>query len=337
MFTLSPVPGGTSSHPPAELLTPALSPSPSSTASVPSSFTSSPSSDPLPTTASPSRRPHSRTDPFFPHPVNLTVSSQLHLECPTHSLARTYTLSPCLRAEPSLTSRHLSEFYMLEAELGFLDSLDQLLDVVEEGIKAILRRLLSGEGARHVRMRRDLAVEDRTGQMERGDLVRASTQPFTRLTYTRAIELLETEHAARPFGIEPHWGHPLSSEHEKWLAKQLDGPVFVTRHPKSLKPFYMLPSPDNSTVECFDLLLPGRGELAGGSLREHRLPQLTRAISEAGLDQEGYQWYLDLRRYGSVPHGGWGMGFDRWVCWITGIGNVRDVVPFPRWRGHCKY
>jgi len=280
---------------------------------------------------------HSRNEAFFPHPVNLIVSSQLHLECPTHALARTYTLSPAFRAEPSLTSRHLSEFYMLEAEVGFIEKLDQLLDIVEEGIKATLRKLLQGNNLRHVGMRRDLS-EEGIGRLDREDLAVASIKPFTRITYTHAIELLESHpEASRSFTHEQKWGHSLSSEHEKWLANRLDGPVFVTHYPKTLKPFYMLPSADGRTVECFDLLLPGLGELAGGSLREHRLPQLSEAISEAGLDAEAYQWYLDLRRYGSIPHGGWGMGWDRWVCWVTGVGNVRDVVPFPRWRGHCKY
>lgn len=227
---------------------------------------------------------------------------------------------------------------MLEAEVGFLDTLDQLLDIIEEGIKATLSRLLAGESSRHVRMRDDLANLEERGPRE--DLERASRKAFTRSTYTDAIELLLKEHQQehRPFSHEPTWGQPLSSEHEKWLANHFDGPVFVTRYPRSLKPFYMLPTSDNkSTVDCFDLLIPGLGELAGGSLREHRLPRLSEAILKAGLDPDAYQWYLDLRRYGSVPHGGWGMGWDRWVCWITGVGNVRDVVAFPRWRGHCKY
>lgn len=280
-----------------------------------------------------SSTPHSRNEPFFPHPVNLTVSSQLHLECPTHALTRTYTLSPAFRAEPSLTSRHLSEFYMLEAEVGFIDTLDQLLDVVEEGIKSALRNLLLGEGSRHVGMRRDLADEGG----EREDLRKAMTKPFARVSYTEAVELLGEEHAQCAFKHEPRWGHSLSSEHEKWLASRLDGPAFVTRYPATLKPFYMLPSAEGSTVECFDLVIPGLGELAGGSLREHRLDHLTDAITMSGLDLEDYQWYLHLRRYGSIPHGGWGMGWDRWVCWVTGAGNLRDVVPFPRWRGHCKF
>ena len=226
---------------------------------------------------------------------------------------------------------------MLEAEIGFIDTLDQLLDVVEQAVRDTLQELLTGATLRHVRMRRDLAGQEGNAELHRADLVRASTNPISRISYTHAIELLKAEHAIHPFIRQPIWGDSLSSEHEKWLANKSDGPVFITRFPKSLKPFYMLPSEDRNTVECFDLLVPGMGELAGGSLREHRLSRLEQVISAAGLDADQYEWYLDLRRYGSIPHGGWGMGWDRWVCWLTGIGNVRDVVPFPRWKGHCKY
>ena len=182
---------------------------------------------------------------------------------------------------------------------------------------------------------------------ESDDLVKSAERPFSRISYTEAIDLLNEEHRSKPFQHKPEWGESLSSEHERWLAHRMDGPVFVTRYPKALKPFYMLATSTSGestaiagqgpTVECFDLLLPGLGELAGGSLREHRLENLTREMQVAGLDVEQYQWYLDLRRYGSIPHGGWGMGWDRWICWLTGVRNIRDVVPFPRWKGHCKY
>jgi asparaginyl-tRNA synthetase len=298
--------------------------------------------------------------PFFAHPVNLTVSSQLHLEAPTHALSRTYTLSPSFRAEPSLTNRHLSEFYMLEAEVAFLDTLDQLLDVVEDGIKSTLHELLYAETSRAGRAREDLkriaesnALDHPPGLPEPfGHLHHAASVPFARLTYTEAIEILTREHAETPFVHEPRWGDSLASEHEKWLASEyFGGPVFITRYPASLKPFYMLPTPsapspssstatpihtDRQTVEAFDLLLP-TGELIGGSLREHRLPELLVAVRKAGLKHEDYEWYLDLRRFGSVPHGGWGMGWERWVAWVSGVQNVRDVVAFPRWRGHCRY
>jgi len=320
--------------------------------------------------------PHTPTPtPFFPHPVNLTVSSQLHLEPPTQALSRIYTLSPSFRAEPSLTSRHLSEFYMLEAELAFVSTLDSLLDVVEAGIQETLKRLLFDSSPRNSRCRDDLAIiavslADASGSSGYGGvgmdfdirgeqpnmihLLNTSSKPFTRITYTAAIDLLLHEHqdGEMEFANPPVWGNGLSTEDEKWLASHFNGPVFVTHYPKSLKPFYMLPSdadPDfispghashaasESTVACFDLLFPGVGEMAGGSLREHRLDYLEAAIQDKGMDPKGYEWYLDLRRYGSVPHGGWGMGWERWICWVTGVSNVRDVVAYPRWKGNCKY
>ncbi|WWD18545.1 asparagine-tRNA ligase [Kwoniella shandongensis] len=303
--------------------------------------------------------------PFFPHPVHLTVSSQLHLEAPTHSLSRTYTLSPSFRAEPSLTSRHLSEFYMLEAEVAWVETLDGLLDVVEDGVKNSVGRILAEQaGGRGKRVREDLEVISKSLAVDLeqgpevdindtpalntsdplGHLRQVLAKPFTRITYTSALDLIRTTHETEE-GLftqsPPQWGEGIATEFEKWLAIHFGGPVFVTHYPADIKPFYMLPSESNSTlgptVECFDLLFPHLGEMAGGSLREHRLPNLISAIEKAGMKREEYDWYLDLRRYGSVPHGGWGMGWDRWVCWVTGVGNVRDVVPFPRWKGHCKY
>lgn len=300
--------------------------------------------------------PQTTPEPFFPKRVNLTVSSQLHLEGPTHALSRTYTLSPAFRAEPSVTSRHLSEFYMLEAEVAFLDRLDELLDLVEDGIKRTLRVMMDGAGKRHVRMRDDLGKisvghqEDGDNERQttglRPDLLVAAKEPFARITYTKAIDLLIIQHRSTPFRHPPQWGQGLSTEQEKWLADEFGRPTFVTHYPRSLKPFYMLPTETDrdkegeggkETVECFDLLLPGLGELIGGSLREHRLPQLLSAIKKHNLKREDYEWYLDLRRFGTVPHGGWGMGWDRWVMWVTGVGNVRDVVAFPRWKGNCDY
>ena len=309
---------------------------------------------------------------LFPHPVNLTVSSQLHLEAPTHALGRTYTLSPCFRAEPSATSRHLAEFYMLEGEVAFVQTLDELLDIVEHSMKWTLNQLVHGTSERSSRMRanlaairrsREQAVADSLGEDEDSllllrdtmtDLEAAVDRPFARLDYTSAVIKLQHQHAHQSFAHEPTWGDGLSLEQEKWLAQDAGGPIFVTDYPASLKPFYMLPSnatgsspsaagnaaatePGHSTVACFDLLLPHLGEIAGGSLREHRLPQLLSAIKKHGLSKEDYEWYLDLRRYGSVPHGGWGMGWDRWISWVSGVDNVKDVVAFPRWLGQCKY
>lgn len=308
----------------------------------------------------PSSKPAStqKPDPFFPSPAYLTVSSQLHLEAPTHALSRTYTLSPTFRAEPSATSRHLAEFYMLEAEVAFVETLDDLMNTVEQGIKDVLSGMLAASSRRAARARQDLEVigkslmEDKAeastsdethNPAERMTMLESFTdKPFARITYTQAVEILARRHAETPFDFAPTWGAGLQSEHEKYLAGQVyGGPVFVTDYPRDLKPFYMrlngVERDGKQTVACFDLLTPGIGELAGGSLREERLAQLIESIDKAQMKREDYEWYLDLRRYGSVKHGGWGMGFDRFMCWLTGIGNVRDVVAFPRWKGHCKY
>lgn len=278
-------------------------------------------------------------EPFFPKPVSLTVSSQLHLEAPTHALSRTYTLSPAFRAEPSQTSRHLCEFYMLEAEVAFTSSLDELCDVVESSIRDTLDRLLTSQSPRAVRMRDDIgriaasiaAANDTAPPQDPLSHLRLGA--FKRITYADAISLLTEEHASRPFLIPP--GDGLASEHEKWLAAQF-GPTFVTHYPASQKPFYMLPSGED-TVAAFDLLFPDVGEMAGGSLREHREAPLLASISKHGLKPDEYEWYTDLRRFGSAPHGGWGMGWERWVCYVTQVRNVRDVVAFPRWAGSCRF
>jgi asparaginyl-tRNA synthetase len=304
----------------------------------------------------------SPNEPFFPSRVNLTVSSQLHLEAPTHSLARTYTLSPSFRAEPSQTSRHLSEFYMLEGEVAFVETLDGLMDLVEDGLRQQAHRIMwassapGQRGTRPERIRRDLetiAATQEESDIEtdfeaRGDraplahLLNLAARPFARITFAHAVELCVQHHDEAGFRRKAMDG--LGTEHEKWLAAHYDGPVFITHYPKELKPFYMLPSDadpsytgSKDTVACFDLVMPGIGELIGGSLREYRHDELLKRMTDMGMKTEEYQWYLDLRKYGSVPHGGWGMGFDRWVCWVTGVGNVRDVVPFPRWRGNCQY
>lgn len=242
---------------------------------------------------------------------------------------------------------------MLEGEV-VCDSLDVLMDVVEDGIRSVLSRMLGGKGKRWEGMRKDLEgmrrlqADPDLGQAQNpegegvghGYLERTAKQPFHRITYSRAIEELSIRHEEVPFDNPPEWDKGLPSQQEKYLAGKY-GPTFITHYPAHLKPFYMLPSPSpkghGETVACFDLLFPGIGELAGGSMREHRLPQLEAAMERHGLDKEKYGWYLDLRRYGSAPHGGWGMGWDRWISWLTGVGNLRDVVAFPRWKGNCRY
>jgi asparaginyl-tRNA synthetase len=253
---------------------------------------------------------------------------------------------------------------MLEAEVAFVESLDGLMDTVEQGIKRVLRGVLHASSSRGQRARRDLeviqkslteevlessGVDDEPECVERVEMLKSfsGNEPFARISYTRAVEILRERHSRVPFVFEPGWGAGLQSEHEKYLAGEVfGGPVFVTDYPRNLKPFYMRLNEadpnlstacDQQTVACFDLLAPGIGELAGGSLREERLAQLVNSMDLAGMKKEDYDWYLDLRRYGTVKHGGWGMGFERFICWITGVGNVRDVVAFPRWKGHCRY
>ncbi|KZT62512.1 asparaginyl-tRNA synthetase, partial [Calocera cornea HHB12733] len=314
----------------------------------------------------PAAKPHSilHTRDFFHTPAYLTVSSQLQLESLAPALARVYTLAPAFRAEPSLTHRHLAEFGMLEAEVGWLDPLDPgahgdgalgtVMDVVEASVRRLLQSVLAPPLEADLRLLRPPASLPA--------LQAAASQPWKRITYTRAVLLLqEAQASAAPattvpgegqqapeqklFAYDPAWGKALQSEHEKWLAARL-GPVFVTHYPALLKPFYMratAPGREGAvqegraglegtgTVECFDLVVPGIGELAGGSLREDRLPLLLASLAAHGLSEEEYGWYVDLRRYGGVPTGGYGLGWERLVSWVTGIENVRDVVPFPRW------
>ncbi|KAI7829614.1 asparaginyl-tRNA synthetase [Gamsiella multidivaricata] len=279
---------------------------------------------------------------FFGSPVYLTVSGQLHLEIVASAISRVYTMGPVFRAEPSMTPRHLSEFWMLEAEIAFLDKLDHLLDFSEACLRETTRYLLENcaDDIEFLNTWIDKSLKSRLTQLVE--------QPFARMTYTEAIEVLQR--SGERFEFEPKWGQGLQSEHEKWLAgSHCKGPVFVTDYPAGLKPFYMRKNDepakaitssgveDRTTVGCVDLLVPGIGELMGGSLREERPEVLKKQLDEFGLDQEEYQWYMDLRKFGTVPHGGWGIGFERYILMVTGMDNVRDVIPFPRYNHHCKF
>ncbi|TDL18793.1 asparaginyl-tRNA synthetase [Rickenella mellea] len=268
---------------------------------------------------------------FFSVPAYLTVSSQLHLEAVATSLSRVYTLSPAFRAERSQTNRHLAEFWMLEAEWQFTRSLDDICGLVEDMTKTIL-------GA----AKDDNDVHDFMGKTEGRQFIDAIDRSWSKVTYTEAVRELEKHHTSTTgskFTFQPAWGRPLQSEHERWLADHaFRGPVFVTDYPAILKPFYMRSNEDSSnpnlcTVACFDLLIPGRGELAGGSLREERLPVLDRALEKNGLSGENYGWYRNIRKFGGAPHGGFGMGFERLLSYVTGIENVRECIAAPRWAG----
>lgn len=305
---------------------------------------------------------HASEEPFFQSTKYLTVSSQLHLEALAQSVGRVWALSPTFRAERSDTPRHLSEFYMLEAELAFVDDMEQVMDVVEGMLRAIAVQLQSsriGQELLEFRKREGnnggVSITDTALSQRWQGLVDG---PWPRITYDVAIQHLEdavSRHKMK-FEFAPNHQNGLQTEHERYLAETIGngGPVFVTDYPRNIKPFYMAPSAETSTqphgattVACFDLLVPEVCELVGGSMREHRLPELLKAMDDYGLQQAvssepdgqaseaSLQWYLDLRRYGSVPHGGFGLGFDRLLCYLSGVSNIRDVVSFPRWYKRC--
>lgn len=287
---------------------------------------------------------------FFSRPAFLTVSHQLHLEALATAISRVYTLSPCFRAEPSLTSRHLAEFWMLEAEWAFPGS-NGVLDVcdfTESLLRDSLSNVVQSEIVESLWKTRDakkrLSIENSLHKKD----------AWTRMAYTEALQELEkvssfsSSSPSPPTKFEhtPKWGRALQSEHERWLAESLiEGPVFITDYPRSLKPFYMRSNDDDKTVACFDLLVPHVGELIGGSVREERPHVLEEKMRETGLltdDRQGsqnggigdeYQWYLDLRKFGGAPHSGFGMGFERLVGWIGGVDNIRECIPMPRWAG----
>jgi asparaginyl-tRNA synthetase len=262
---------------------------------------------------------------FFGRRAGLTVSGQLQAEIFALSHGRVYTFGPTFRAENSNTSRHLAEFWMLEPEMAFCD-LGCNMEVVEELIRELVAAVLDA-------CAEDLDLFNRfvsKGLLQRLETVR--DQSFVRMTYTEAVDALQA--ASTKFEFPVKWGIDLQAEHERFLCEELAGrPVIVTNYPKEIKPFYMRMDDDGRTVAAMDVLVPGIGELVGGSQREERLDPLVARMEEAELDLEEYSWYLDLRRYGSVPHSGFGLGFERLVQFVTGMGNIRDVIPFPRTPG----
>jgi asparaginyl-tRNA synthetase len=259
---------------------------------------------------------------FFGAKTSLTVSGQLEGETYACALGDIYTFGPTFRAENSNTRRHLSEFWMIEPEMAFAD-LDDDAALAEDFLRHLFRAVLSGCAD-------DLAFFDKRilpGVAAR--LERLAEAPFGRVSYTEAIGLLEKSGKAFEFPVE--WGMDLQSEHERFLAEELfKGPVVVTDYPAEIKAFYMRRNDDNKTVAAMDVLLPEVGEIIGGSQREERLDVLEATLRSAGLDPAGYAQYLDLRRYGSVPHAGFGLGFERLVQFCTGMHNIRDVIPYPR-------
>ncbi|XP_061263662.1 probable asparagine--tRNA ligase, mitochondrial isoform X1 [Bos javanicus] len=266
---------------------------------------------------------------FFNIPVFLTVSGQLHLEVMSGAFTQVFTFGPTFRAENSQSRRHLAEFYMVEAEISFLESLQDLMQVMESLFKTTAMTVLSNCPKDVELCHKFLAP----GQKDR--LEHMLKNNFLIISYTEAVEILKQ--ASQNFTFTPEWGADLHTEHEKYLVKHCgDIPVFVINYPLVLKPFYMRDNEDGPqhTVAAVDLLVPGVGELFGGSLREERYHLLEQRLARLGLT-EAYQWYLDLRRFGSVPHGGFGMGFERYLQCILGIDNIKDVIPFPRFTHSC--
>jgi len=270
---------------------------------------------------------------FFGQPAYLTVSGQLAVENFCCSLGDVYTFGPTFRAETSNTTRHLAEFWMIEPEMAFADLSDDM-DCAEEYIRHCARTVLDTCSAdlEFFANRVDKEIIDR--------LKLIADEPFKRMTYTEAVEVLQKEVASgeAKFEYEVAWGKELQTEHEKWLTDRLyKRPTIVYNYPKDCKAFYMRLNDDNKTVAAMDILCPGIGELVGGSQREERLDVLDARIEETGMDKEDYWWYRDLRRYGSVPHAGFGVGFERLVMLCTGVQNIRDVIPFPRYAGHAAF
>ncbi len=262
---------------------------------------------------------------FFGKPAFLTVSGQLNGEILATALDRIYTFGPTFRAENSNTSRHLAEFWMIEPEVAFCD-IHEDMDLAEAFLKYVLNAVLTD-------CREDMEFFDQ--RIQPGiisQLQQVVESSFHRITYTQAIEDLENAMTkGTKFEYKPSWGADLQSEHEKYLTEEIyKGPVIVTDYPKEIKAFYMKLNDDGKTVRGMDVLVPRLGEIIGGSEREERLEVLQARMAEAGLDEKAYWWYLDLRRFGTVPHAGFGLGFERLIQYVTGMQNIRDVIPFPR-------
>ena len=259
---------------------------------------------------------------FFGKPTNLTVSGQLEAEIFALAFRDVYTFGPTFRAENSNTQRHAAEFWMIEPEIAFAD-LEDAMDLAEAMVKYILRYVMENapEEMDFFNQRIDRGLLDRLHNVVDSD--------FERLPYTEAIDILSK--ADKKFDFDPYWGCDLQTEHERYLTEEVfKKPVFVTDYPKDIKAFYMRMNDDGKTVAASDLLVPGIGEIIGGSQREERLDILDARMDELGMDKENYWWYRELRKYGGVKHAGYGLGFERMIMYATGMSNIRDVLPFPR-------
>jgi asparaginyl-tRNA synthetase len=266
---------------------------------------------------------------FFHKPAFLTVSGQLQVESFACSLGKVYTFGPTFRAENSNTPRHLAEFWMVEPEMAFYDLQDNMA-LAEEFLKRIIRDALEKcpEDMKFFAERIDKDVFSR--------LENVLNNPFLRVSYTEAVEILQQSGKAWEYPVA--WGNDLQSEHERYLTEQhFKRPVILYDYPRTLKPFYMRVNDDGKTVRAMDVLVPGVGEIIGGSQREERPDVLEARMREQGLDPAAYSWYLDLRRFGTVPHAGFGLGLERTILFLSGMANIRDVIPFPRTPGNAEF
>ena len=266
---------------------------------------------------------------FFGQEANLTVSGQLSVETCCLALGKVYTFGPTFRSENSNTSRHMAEFWMIEPEMAFADLRDNMT-LGEEMIRHLVR-FVQRECAEDLELFAKFVDQDLPARLEN-----IASHDFIRLPYTEAVELLQK--SGRKFEFPPAWGRDLQSEHERFLTEDhFKQPVIVYDYPREMKAFYMRQNDDGRTVAAMDILVPAIGELVGGSQREERYEYLERRITELGFDLADYWWYLDTRKYGTVPHAGFGLGFERLLMLVTGVGNIRDVIPFPRTPKHLEF
>jgi asparaginyl-tRNA synthetase len=266
---------------------------------------------------------------FFGKPAYLTVSGQLQGEAFACAMGKIYTFGPTFRAENSNTTRHAAEFWMIEPEMAFCD-LEADMSLAEENIRDLIRVMFEecADELDFLTKFVDKALTQRLRQ--------TLDKPSERLSYTEAVEILKK--SGRKFEYPVEWGEALQTEHERFLAEEhIKGPVTIFDYPRAIKPFYMRQNDDGRTVAAMDVLLPGIGEIIGGSQREERMDHLLAAMRLSGLSEDEYSWYLDLRRFGSVPHAGYGMGFERLLMFVTGVHNIRDVIPFARTPGHADF
>lgn len=266
---------------------------------------------------------------FFGKESNLTVSGQLNAECYALAFRNVYTFGPTFRAENSNTARHAAEFWMIEPEISFADLKDDM-ELAEDMLKYVIEYVMTEcpEEMAFFNQFVDKGVIDRLNHVVSSD--------FGKVTYTEAIEILKKSNKKFDYPVE--WGIDLQTEHERYLTEEhFKKPLFVTDYPKDIKAFYMRLNDDQKTVAAMDLLVPGIGEIIGGSQREERIDILTKRMAELGLKEEDYWWYLDLRKFGETKHAGFGLGFERLIMYVTGMSNIRDVIPFPRTTGQSEF